>query len=518
MSSASDSFNRQLSKVGLETLQKRIVSAYLELSNESIATLKEICSNAEHAAEVKEVLYIACLQKLSRDDLNKERELRRKAGGLRTALNEVLDMYERRQNEQEVLLANGGIKEPLTTALLSMPKLEKISFIARPTRKAEPSPANCEPAYRWTSEAFNAEISWRDHSRESTYHELKHISFQDWLRNSLWREARYYPRARQQYDNPLSLMEPLATVPIADGPRSIKLSLSVPLWCLDDRWDDFVTERPLVVQSAMQHITAVKLVPSPSGDDRDRTASDEDRTLAARWVGFLSHAHRLKSLNLSGGGKISNLLLSSLLTESGSSDPGWPELSSLHLLVWDQWHEQGPHQSMVMMPRFDLIDTIITKFLQRRGRTIKEIHFEDTLGANANSPGWSSASTLAQSLEQIKQLPNLETANITVRSCPNADWLGNHNDRSRARNEPNWKDADRAVEQGTELGQLARKLSVEPREWAMEWNDEQQMEMFGYLEDDDFLGKDHLHFEYDFGPYVLHKDESSECGVAQSSE
>lgn len=132
----------KLARAGLDALHQRMSIIYVEQTNDSIQRFRQICDDPVRTAIITKVVYVAALQKLTREELLEDdgtlwEKPHDDEQAPQSVKDSVAELYEQRKHEQGHLLRACALEEALAEILPKLPKLKKVCFAGQP-RMMEP--------------------------------------------------------------------------------------------------------------------------------------------------------------------------------------------------------------------------------------------------------------------------------------------------------------------------------------------------------------------------------------------
>ncbi|KAK4542154.1 hypothetical protein LTR36_007001 [Oleoguttula mirabilis] len=472
--------NDRISRAGLDAVQQRMSTIFVEQTKESIQRFRDICADEARARHIKEVVYVASLQTLTADELRRDRygvwDTYPRDLAVDHLKERVVVLYESRKAEQQTLLKQRALEAALVEMVPRLPALKKFTFAGSPQIYAFMRPP-------LTVEAYNVETAWGGITMRRNC-EQNSTSQQERTFNMIWTKARYGGTSTESvFDNPVPVFRALAKLGGNRSPRSIEIDFcEIPRSVLDDAYAVFAASEAQLMESAMAHVTAITLTQHEKSIPDDQSLEHTDLIYAARWYGLISKAKRLKSMHFNGG---AHHAYRAVISAVFASQQTWPGLESLWIHVPCYWYidvENFRHR-----PTFGFHDGSLLAFLKRHRTTLRDLRLINATGIDPTL-GVQTAVSLRATLDFMKTgLPALQTARITH------VFDANHIESTTPESpvpRPDWEALDKKAADETDLDQLARDLGVD-----------RMMSANGIFA---FEGAaQYARFKYEFGTYVL---------------
>ena len=492
----------RLSIIGLEQLQKRMTKIYVAPSKASLQRFQDICQQPFFADHITEIIYNASLQALDPEDITAGHEFQKisqRYGSHSALVDHVLALCKQRKEEQEKLLADGEVGAVLSQCVSLLPKLRTLTYRAQVYHQHY---EYCVGKYANPIEppVYNNERIWSASNSSTDFEKFKDQPLHVWAEFELLRSAHIQTGIPGRWhDSPKPLVQCLATLSSRGMSQPIELVLKdCEPRVLDDHWSSFAENDARDLRAAMAQVRTLTMNVRHSSAGYHSGQEFRAALWAGvdRWVGFVQQAHHITHVKLIGcfhetGSEFSEL------SRAIMSNVTWPELQSLAIHAGnvlnsrDAYDEDDP-------PNGEFKVEALVDFLLRHKKTLRTL---DLIGAT----GYGTASELKEGLRRLQVgMSALRHANILVMHDVQESRYGPDLNTPA---DTDWKARDRAVEQGSGLGILARELGVKVQE-IMDPDDADESRART-----DYIGPDGggtwalnlLKYEYDFGPYVLCK-------------
>ncbi|KAK4542153.1 hypothetical protein LTR36_007000 [Oleoguttula mirabilis] len=490
--------NARLSQSALDATAKRMTTVYIEHSKVSLERFREVCRSPAHARQIREVKFIATIRTATPADVAQcdwFSKIVKRENVANGAVDAVLATYLGEKAEQAALMAQGEPCATLCEYVKRLPNLSTISLYAQPHVDSYMKNDEHELVVDGLpARAYNTLRRWRRYAHA----DLKRLSREEGIHDQLLYAAHFGVTA--DVDSMEPLVRSMAVLAEQSPTPRIKLVISGPLTVLGSQWAQFAKQNQQLVESALQITTSVDINAEQRWGILSRMPADfeVDLTTLPHWDRLLSSATHIRRLTI-GGKSVEVRALLKHVTERTT----FPELEDLALKTGvTHWRCERP--PWVTYVPFAYSAQALGEFLLRH-RTLKHLLLQYASGKDdpVSEP---SATSFAALLNVMKaSLPRLQSASVRE----------THVVFYKADAGPTWSEGtpyghlppaerDRAREQNSEIGQLARSCGIIPDEHPSGLHSagaeltKYERGRYGYGP----LNRA-FWYEYDFGPYVL---------------
>ncbi|KAK5125776.1 hypothetical protein LTR85_012052 [Meristemomyces frigidus] len=490
--------NGRLARSALDSTQRRMTTIYVEHSKKSLARFREVCNSASHARWIKEVKFVASVRELPPKALmghDAFREVVESEKIPRDVVSRVLTIYLQEKNEQATVMRRGELCETLCDYAQRLPNLSTLSICALPDSPLRSGEGQWEWPSNRPERAYNRLRRWHTATHPQEDHEP--FLCREIAQDQLLYMAQY--SVPGLCDNLELIARSLARLAEQSTTPRIKLAMSGPLTMLDAQWEVFANQQQHMLTPALGIVTEIDIRAEPRWKNRKWPPGqwNTDLTILPRWERLLLGATHIKKLRIDGVSEEASEVLKHVIERTR-----FPELEDLALEVWvTLWKVEDFYSGTVSHSA-----EALGRFLHRHQQTLKHLVLRHASGTDF--PDYKpSATSFAILLDVMRNsLPKLQSAEVIE-----ALYVFDQADAG-----PTWSEGtpfghlppaerDRAREQDSDIGQLARRCGITPSEHFIGRGYEADAEMtehggglHGYGELNRVFW-----YEYHFGPYVL---------------